>query len=100
MTEKNPPVGFELAEQAPPVHVLATGTDKMRDIRAVKALSLHNERFGPDHLFRWAVSDRRSENLAFRGMLKPCFVNLTDTVPRAEDHVHEECSFTNFGKPM
>src|SRR6266542_589901 len=87
VAQKNPPVRAEPRHQAAPVEPALTGSNQVGDVSPVIALTLHDERFGPDHLLGRAQPDRHAQHGGRPTICKPLVVDLGEAVPRAIDHI-------------
>lgn len=72
----------------------------MRNVGAVEALTLLDERLGPQHLFSWTQPHRHVENSVARGVGEPFVVDSRHAVARCEDHVDEVVAAVRLAEPM
>jgi len=72
----------------------------VRDVGAVEALALHDERLGPDGFFRRAELHRNAKDFLLDGVLEPAVVDFGDAVAGVENDVNEVLAVMRFGEPM
>ena len=94
------PLRREAAQEAVPVERLGAGPEHVRDVRAVVALALHDERLLPEQLFDGRDLHRHSEHVGFRGEVEPIVVDAAEAVARCEDQVHRVVALFGLREPV
>src|SRR6266852_2368734 len=70
MREQDFPIPLKSADQAVPIHRRGAAAKNVRHVRAIEALALEDERFGPDHLLRRDERHRMPKHHAGLGVLE------------------------------
>src|SRR5690606_32669587 len=100
VAEQYPPVPVESAEQPLPVEAVRAGQEDVRHVRAIVAITLHDERLGPERFLRWTDADGEPEDLFLAGMLEPLVIHRRHAVAGTEDHVDESVVRFDLGQPV
>src|SRR6266851_1717448 len=81
MSEEDFPIPLKSADQAVPIHRRGAAAKNVRHVRAIEALALEDERFGPDHLLRGDKEYGMAKHHAGIRMLEPLLVHIGNPVP-------------------
>src|SRR5690606_41504991 len=95
-----PPVPALWAAQPRPVEAVGAGRQDVRYVRAIVAITGHDDRLGPERFLRWTDADGELEDVFLAGMLEPLVIHRRHAVAGTEDHVDESVVRFDLGQPV
>src|SRR5437879_185844 len=99
MRQQHRLVSRETLQQPPPIHLPALAENQVDHIRAVKAIAVLHEGFGPQRLFRRDQASGVAENLSFHGMSEPSIIDGAEPIAGVVEQIDERLAAQGLGDP-